>query len=169
MVPLKLKILFITFSNLLLSFFSLGQVNANSAFQKVLRRAEVGREISFDKSKPKDCDSLVLVYLGEIHCTHGKKIRILTSRWYWGFAPRATSRIIVFNEKNQYLGDYYMTMTCDVPDKIETGSLVFSGKKQCDCTPGRVTKINFTNGIPKSFFVPCQGKLGDIRSFEQNL
>jgi hypothetical protein len=33
--------------------------------------------------------------------------------------------IVIFNEKNQYLGDYYLTMTYDIPDKIEGKYLVF--------------------------------------------
>src|SRR5437868_1670858 len=115
--PCILKILLIV-----LPIFSFGQVNQNHSFQMVLHKAQVGRLYSFDKSKGSDHDRLDLIYLGKITTQKGNVLKVLTSRWYWRQAPRATSRIIMFNEKNQYLGDYYLTMTYEVPDRIETGS-----------------------------------------------
>jgi hypothetical protein len=152
---------------LVLPTFSYAQVNPFTAYTTVLQQAQAGKQYSFDKSKKNDLDSLVVVYLGQIVTTKGKVLKFLTSRWYWGTAPRATSRIVVFNEKNQYLGDYYLTMTYDVPDKLEDNYLVFiSNKNSSSCPPGVVTRISFKNGIPKQFFVKCNG---DIYSFAQNL
>jgi hypothetical protein len=156
---------------LLLGFpiLSHSQVNPFKAYKTVLQHAQVGKEYSFDKSRKDDLDSLVVVYLGKIITTKGRVLKLLTSRWYWGSAPRATSRIIVFNEKNQYLGDYYLTMTYDVPDKIEDKSLVFINDMDNNCTPNLTTRVSFRNGIPKQFFVKCKGEMGDIYSFAQNL
>jgi hypothetical protein len=154
---------------LLLPIFSYAQVHHFNAYQTVIKNAHIGKEYFFDKSKKDDLDSLVVIYLGQIVTTRGKVLRFLTSRWYWGFAPKATSRIVVFNEKNQYLGDYYLTMTYDVPDKIEDKSLVFINDKGSDCQAGLVTRVSFKNGIPKQFFLRCKGEMGDIYSFEQNL
>jgi hypothetical protein len=136
-----------------------------SAFQTTLTRGEIGKEVIFNRSKEDDVDSLVLIYLGEIKTTNNKHLKILTSRWYWGSSPRATSRIIIFNGKNQYLGDYYLTMTYDVPDKIEGTSLVFASNKERSAAQ----RISFKNGIPKRFFLKTKGDLGDIYSFGQNL
>src|SRR5215210_4433701 len=147
-----IKVLFI-----LLPLISFGQVNPWKEFQFVLHKANIGKEYKFDKTKSKDQDSLLLVYLGKIVTQNGRVLKILTSRWYWGLAPRATSRIILFNGKNQYLGDYYLTTTYVVPDKIEASSLVFIKEKGSDCTRGLVTKINFKKGIPKQFFLKCKG------------
>jgi len=153
----------------LVSNICYGQVNHKKVFQLALEHDEVGKEISFSQTKGEYCDSLVLVYLGDIRTKKGQHLKILTSRWYWGISKRGTSRIIVFNQKNQYLGDYYLTMTYEVPDKIEGASLVFINKKGNDCTPNLVTKVSFQNGIPKSFFLKCKGQYGDIYSFAQNL
>jgi hypothetical protein len=147
------------------SAMSFAQDNAAHAFQTTLKRGEIGKEVIFNRSKDDYFDSLVLVYLGEIKTTNNKHLKILTSRWYWGSSPRATSRIIVFNEKNQYLGDYYLTMTYDVPDKIERTSLVFLRNKERTATQ----RISFKHGIPKQFFLKLKGELGDIYSFGQNL
>src|SRR5690348_12821568 len=83
---------------------SSAQVNPGHAFQTVLKKAKIGKEVIFNHSKRDDLDSLVLIYLGKIKTKDGRTLKILTSRWYWGFAPRATSRIVIFNDKNQYLG-----------------------------------------------------------------
>lgn len=154
-----------------------GQVNHRKAQQVVLKRNCVGKVYSFSQSKDvlfnkiwlHQYDSLVLVYLGKIKTADGRVLKFLTSRWYWNTSPRATSRIIVFNAKNQYLGDYYLTMTYDVPDKIEGGSLVFINDNDSDCTPKLVTKVSFKRGIPREFFLKCEGEFGDIYSFAQNL
>jgi hypothetical protein len=146
-----------------------GQIDHKKAYQLVLKRGEVGKTISFDQTKGENYDSLVLKYLGDIKTKKGQHLKILTSRWYWGISKRGTSRIVVFNQKNQYLGDYYLSMTYEVPDKIEGTSLVFINKKESDCTPNVVTKVSFQNGIPRRFFLKCKGQYGDIYSFDQNL
>jgi len=90
----------------------------------------------------------------------------LTSRWYWGTSCRATSRIVVFNSKNQYLGDYYLTLDSDVPNRIENGSLVFTNEDDDECDRKLVSRVSFKNGIPMQFFLKCKGEMGDIYSFE---
>lgn len=152
---------------LIFPILSYSQVNAFKAYKTVVQHAQVGKEYSFGRSRKNDFDSLVVVYLGQIATTKGRILKFVTSRWYWGSVPRATSRVVVFNETNQYLGDYYLTMTYDVPSKIEDKSLVFtSNENSSNCPPGVVTRISFKNGIPKQFFVKCNG---DIYSFAQNL
>jgi hypothetical protein len=146
-----------------------GQDNGQGAFKTVLQLQNVGKEYTFDRSKPNDFDSLVLVYLGKIRTYKGEVLKVVTSRWYWGLARRATSRIIIFNDKNQYLGDYYLTLTFDVPDKISENSLVFINDSKGDCESGLTTIVSFKKGIPKKFFLKCKGDLGDIYTFEQNL
>ena len=136
----------------------MGQVNHERARQIVLQRNQIGKEFSFvqskrfllDKTWLYDYDSLVLVYLEKIKTKNGKVFKIITSKWYWNTSPRATSRIVVFNSKNQYIGDYYLTMTYDVPDKIAGTSLVFMNEIDDDqCEPKLITKVSFLYGIPK--------------------
>ena len=94
---------------------------------------------------------------------------MMTSRWYWGLSPRATTRVIVFNRKNEKLGNYYLSMTYDVPKKIEGSSVVFINDKGNDCTPGLVTKVDFANGLPKEFFLRCDSVKGDTYKFSPGL
>jgi hypothetical protein len=125
-----LIILFIIVQNTMTTF---AQVNQNRAWQEVLTQDQIGKEYSYDNSKKyffnnksqHQYDSLVLIYLGQITTKNGRLLKFLTSRWFWGTSPGATSRIVVFNSKNQYLGNYYLTMTYDIPDKIERSFLIF--------------------------------------------
>lgn len=138
---------------ILQAVISYAQANHKKAFYLALRHNEIGKEISFSKTNGEDDDSLALVYLGNIKTKGGRHLKILTSRWYRGTSPGATSRIIIFNQKNQYLGDYYLAMTDDVPDKIKGSFLVFINNKESDCTPDLITKISFRKGIPERFFL----------------
>jgi hypothetical protein len=119
----------------------------------------------FDRSKKDNYNKAEITYLGKVK-THDKRVfKILISRWYWGLSPRATSRIVVFNDKNQYLGNYYVGMTYDLPTRIENNALVFDNKEREGCDLMIVTRISFTYGLPKQFFLECKNKLGDIYSF----
>jgi hypothetical protein len=157
--------------HLLFIFFSLtfttafGQVNPNRDRQVVLRHNQVGKTYVFDRSKQDYHNRTEITYLGKLKTKDGRVLKILISRWYWGLSPRATSRIVVYNDKNQYLGNYYVTMTFDLPSKIEKNALVFENKAREDCDPTIVTKISFHNGLPKQFFLECKNKMGDIYSF----
>ena len=85
--------------------------------------------------------------------------------WFWGLSHRATSRILVFNGNNQYLGNYYVTVTSDLPTKMENGTLIFKNTDE-DCDKKLTTIVNLKNGLPKQFFRKCKGKYGDIYSFD---
>ena len=56
-------------------------------------------------------------------------------------------------------------MTYDLPTKIENNALVFDNKDREDCNPQIITRISFTKGLPKQFFLPCKDKMGDIYRF----
>lgn len=142
-----------------------GQVNPNKDRQVVLRHNNVGKTYVFDRSKKDDYNRTEITYLGKLKTKDGRVFKILISRWYWGLSPRATSRVVVFNNENEYLGNYYVTTTYDLPSKIEKNALVFDNKTKEDCNPSIMTRISFTKGLPKQFFVECKDKFGDIYSF----
>jgi hypothetical protein len=156
-------LLFILFCFMLSTAF--GQVNPNEDRQVVLRHNTIGKTYVFDRSKNDDYNRTELTYLGKLKTKDQRVFKILISRWYWGSGPRATSRIVVYNDKDQYLGNYYVTMTYDLPSKIEDNALVFDNKNKKDCDPKMVTRISFNNGLPKEFFVGCKDKMGDVYSF----
>lgn len=149
-----------------ISAISFSQTNDKDEYEVVLMNKQIGKEFTFSKNKAGDYDSLVLVYLGQIKTKKGEVLKVMTSRWYWGLSPRASTRVIVFNAKNKLLGNYYLSMMYDVPKKIEGSSVVFINDKGNDCLPGLVTRVDFANGIPKEFFLRCKGELGDVYVFD---
>jgi len=140
-----------------------GQVNPSKDRQVVLRHNKIGKTYVFDRSKKDNFNRTEITYLGKLKTKDGRVFKILTSRLYWGPVPRATSRIVVFNNNNHYLGNYYMTY--DLPTHIENNALVFENKENESCDPNIVTRVSFNNGLPKQFFVECKEKSGDIYHF----
>jgi hypothetical protein len=106
-----------------------------------------------------------LKYLGIVTTTNGNVFKILNYSWFWGLSHRATSRILIYNHKNQYVGNYYVNMIYDLPDRLVDGKLIFTNKDKMDCNKIIVTQIDFTKGLPKSLFINCDGQNGNVYSF----
>lgn len=131
---------------------------------QVLRLNHIGKTYKFNTE---DHTVTHLRFLGSIHTIEGKNYKILTSVWNWGLSQRATSRILVYTERNKYIGNYYLTTTDDVPDYIKNNKLVFINKGSA-CDPKLVTYISFDHGLPKEFFRKCKGSYGDSFTFSSD-
>jgi len=140
-----------------------GQVSDSDMQQKVLRQNKVGKTSRFIHQD--DSTATYLKYLGQIKSNKGDSYKIVTSTWIWGHSHRATNRILIFDSNNKYLGNYAVTMTYDLPDKIEGNKLVFLNTDNSDCDVKLVTELSFSDGIPKEFFLKCKGDMGDVYSF----
>jgi hypothetical protein len=139
---------------LLLFFFSklsFGQINDSKFRSIVLKKNLIGKEFTFGECDQKDGHETSLTYLGSVKNKNGKRYKIMNSIWTWGTSCRATSRILIFNDQNQYIGNYYMSDSCDLPTKLENGYLIFKNAND-SCDRKIETKINFKNKIPKSLF-----------------
>ncbi|MCU4190255.1 hypothetical protein M9Q43_13910 [Flavobacterium sp. HXWNR29] len=159
---MKLKV---TFLLLFLSFITYGQIDDSNFRLKVLRKNIIGKEFTFGKWNEKGDTETNLTYLGNVKTKKGKIYKIMNSVWNWGISGRATSRILIFNDKNQYIGNYYVTTSSDLPIKLDNGFLIFKNTDS-DCDKKVMTKVNFKNGLPKSFYRKCNNEFGDIYNFE---
>ena len=160
MKQLKFTLLF-----LLLSTILIAQTREEIDRGIALQKNKIGKPIIFERSKKDDADRLELSYLGKIITKDKKVFKILTSKWIWGYSKRGTSRILIYNEMNKFLGDYCLTMTYDVPKRIQKTFMVFDNKNRAGCDKNIITKIDFANGIPESFFLDCKNG-GDIYTFD---
>lgn len=142
-----------------------GQVTDGNIRLKVLTKGIVDSTFIFGKWTEKGGMETHLTYLGQVTTKTNKTYRIVNSVWLWGLSCRATSRILVFNEKNQYVGDYYVTTIPDLPVRLDKGRLVFKNEVDDDCDKRVVTFVNLKNGLPKSFFRKCTGNSGDFYAF----
>lgn len=145
-----------------LSFQSYGQVKDIQAV-RVLRLNHIGKDYKYNNT---DKTVTHLKYLGIVHTNNDTTYKILTSVWLWGVSHRATSRILIYSDRNKYLGNYPLTTVNDLPSYIENNMLVFTNKPG-DCDTNQVTRIDFTNGLPKDFFRKCKGESGDVYTFEK--
>jgi len=150
---------------LIFAVYSNAQVNDQARRQKVLQKAIVDSLFVFGKWTEKGGTETHLKYLGQVTTKHGQTFKILNSSWFWGLSHRATSRILVFNDKNKYVGNYPLTLTTDLPTKMENGKLIFKNTDE-SCDKNLVTIVDFKNGLPRQFFRKCKGKYGDIYSFD---
>lgn len=101
---MKIKITYIIF---FVSTFIFGQADDSKIRTIVLKKNIIGKEFTFGKWNKVGDTETNLTYLGSIKTKHGKIYKIMNYVWIWGLSGRATNRILIFNDRNQYLGNYY--------------------------------------------------------------
>lgn len=146
-------------------WYSFSQTEDDSIRQVVLNKNKIGTQYEFGEWKETGETETRLIYLGEINSS-SKTYKIMTSCWLWGSSGRATSRILVFNQENELLGNYYVSMV-DLPEKIENNQLVSSHTQSEECNKTKITRLSFENGIPSEFFLECNENSGEIYAFEK--
>jgi hypothetical protein len=142
-----------------------GQVNDQTIRQRVLENAIVDSTFTFGKWTEKGGTETHLKYLGQFTTKQGRTFKILNSMWFWGLSQRATSRILVFDNNNKYVGNYYVTTTTDLPTKLQSGKLIFKNTDK-DCDRNLMTIVDLKRGLPKQFFRKCKGEYGDVYTFD---
>src|SRR5215218_6252410 len=103
-----MKALYATIFSLSLTFAydkANGQVDDQNMWQTVLEKTKVDSTFIFGRWTEKGETETRLTYLGQVNTKHGQTFKIVNSLWLWGLSQRATSRILVFNSKNQYVGN----------------------------------------------------------------
>jgi|GEM_PF-224180 len=144
-----------------------GQVNDQNIRLQVLQKSIIDSEFVFGNWEKKGQTETHLKYLGQVTTKSGKTFKIVNSIFIWGLSQRATSRILIFNDLNQYVGNYYLTTDEFLPGKLQNGRLIFNNSGS-DCDKNLRTVINLKNGLPKQFFRKCNEKYGDTFTFESD-
>ena len=157
--------IFLTFIFITANIHSSGQVNDQKIRRIVLDKGIIDSLFVFGKWTNKGGTETHLKYLGEDETKHGASFKIVTSSWIWGLTHRASSCILVYNNKNQYVGVYYVYSTTDLPIKMEVGKLIFENTKE-ECNEKLVTVINLIKGLPKRYFRKSCDKFGDMFYFK---
>jgi hypothetical protein len=161
MTTMRTTILSLTF--ILIDISVSGQVNDQN-IRQVLEKSIIDSQFIFGKWTENGETETHLKYLGHVKTKSGQTYKIINSSWFWGLSHRATSRILIFNGRNRYVGNYYLTMTYDLPVKLRNGKLIFNNIDN-DCNKELTTVINLLNGLPKQFFLKCKNKYGNIYRF----
>ena len=161
------RFLFISLTLTLAIFSAIGQVADKNIRLQVLQKAIIDSTFIFGKLTESGNTETHLTYLGQVTTNRGQIFKIVNSIWFWGLSHRATSRILIFNRKNQYVGSYYLTTAYDLPSSLIDGKLIFKNTDK-DCDKKLTTIVNLKIGIPRRFFRKCNGTSGDIYSFSSD-
>ena len=162
---MKIKLL-IFFILLFISTLTIGQSNKDSIYHIVLNKNITDSLYVFGKWNTINSTETHLKYLGSIK-NNNNIFKIIISSWFWGASKRATNKILVFNQNNHYLGNYYLTTKSDLPKKIENNKIIFFNNEDNNCDNKIVNSLSFNDGIPKEFFLECKNGLGSIYSFNK--
>jgi hypothetical protein len=142
-----------------------GQLNDFEMQRVVLKNEIVDSLYIFGKWTENGQTETHLKYLGKVVTPDGRIFKIMNSCYFWGLSHRATSRILIFNDQNEYLGNYVLGMTSDLPNKLENGKLIFDNNDNKSCDKTLISIVNFLNGIPKEIFIKCKDNSGDRYPF----
>jgi hypothetical protein len=124
-----------------------GQTNDAAIRQYVLKKNIVDSSFIFGKWSAKGETETHLKYLGKIKTKNGQTLKVLNSSWYWGLSKRATSRILIFDDHNLYLGNYRMAMVNELPLRIDNGRLIFQNIDE-HRDKMAITIIDLTKDLP---------------------
>lgn len=144
---------------------AIAQIDDRFIQARVLKREEVGRTFIFGEWKESGETSTHLKYLGSVKTIRGKTFKIVTLARHWGQSHHITSKILIYNSKNQYVGEYNIGLVIDLPLELKNGELVFYNANDDSCDTSLQTKVTFKKGLPSKFFIKCRGEYGDVYSF----
>jgi hypothetical protein len=150
---------------ILIPIFGKSQINDSNIRLKVLQKKLIGKELIFGKWNQKGGMETHLTYLGAVKTNQGRIFKIINYVWIWGLSQRATNRILIYNEKNQYVGNYYLTLKAHLPTKLKNRVLIFQNTDD-SCDKNTITRVSLKNGLPQEFFRKCKNDFGDIYSFD---
>ncbi len=134
----------------------------------ILKSEITEKNFVFGKWNGKEETETHLNYLGEITTKDNENYKIMTSSWFWGYTKKVTNLILVYNNQNELLGNYYLNTKCQLPNKIENNKLIFKPDECTNCDTA-ITKVDFFDGIPENLYLGCKRGRGKIFSFFASL
>ncbi len=144
-----------------------GQVDDYAIRLSVLHKAEINRTFRFGRWNDHGGMETHLTYLGKVTTSKGRTYRVMNSIWIWGLSRRGTTRILIFDSRERYVGNYYLGNTADVPSSLKNGVLYFSNINNDQCDRNVMTRVSLRGGLPKNIFKKCHANgMGDFISFE---
>lgn len=135
--------------------------------QKALIAGKVGHEYVYDLTGIDGCNKSRIKYLGIVKISKEKKYKILTTFHVFRTSNdncHGASAIEIYTLENKIVGKYHLGMPDDLPDELKDNKLIYLTNSE-DCNLRKERSIDFGHGLPKSFFIKCSEKGGDIYTF----
>ncbi|MES2655262.1 MAG: hypothetical protein V4620_06725 [Bacteroidota bacterium] len=136
------------------------QTNHEEISEKLLDKNVKDTLIVIGKWNTSGGNETHMKYLGDVKTTDGKIYKIVNWVWYWGISHRSTTKVLVYNEKNQFVGNYQLNLPIELPTQLNDSALVFNNKNKKECDTKLITLVDLKKGLPNDFFVNCKDKEG---------
>jgi hypothetical protein len=104
-----------------------------------------------------------LTFLGSATTKDGRVLKVMNYEWVWGLSSRVTARLLIFDGKNQYLGNYQMSQEL-LPSKMRDGVIEFANVTG-ECDGSLMTSVDLRKGLPRKIFRLCKHQFGDMLIF----
>ncbi len=148
---------FILYLACLISIHSFAQ-ETDSMRLKVLNSVDTENTYTFGEWTVDGGDETQLHFLGSFVAEDGIQYKIMTYRWIWGQNKTATNRILVYTVNNEYVGNYYLNDSCELPHSMSDGVLDFN-YAGCDDVSACQSTVSLKKGIPQHIYLECTSML----------
>src|SRR5436853_2742505 len=122
---------------------SFGQLTLKKMCQHVLTKNKIDSSYLFDTSNKVDRhNKTILRYLGTVKTIDGRFFKVLTYEFVWGSNYHTSASIYIFNDKNQYVGQYHLGDALDLPTQLKNDRLLFTNGDNDSCDKNLKTIIS---------------------------
>jgi hypothetical protein len=152
--------------SLLILFANLGVAQSQEppkSWVNVVRAGRVGKEVVITTQLDGFQDKVWLVYLGKLRSDGGHIYKFLSMSSVTGRSMRGHGMLLIFDEKNRYLGKYNWGAIKE-HGQIANGVVLIPVDP--GCVPSNTYTLSVKKGLPKQFFFECKDGMGDIYTFE---
>lgn len=138
--------------------------------RNALIKGKVGYDYIYDLTGIKDCNKTHIKYLGAVQTSKGTQYKILTVVTVYRTGKdmcKGGSSIEIYDSRNNYIGEYNVGVPEDLPTTLEKNHLIYKSNSE-ECNLRKTNSINLGNGLPKSIYIKCSERGGDIYKFSSS-
>ena len=134
-------------------------------FQSVIRKANVGYRYTVKQRINDKLSEVNGFYLGELS-SNKQRIKIVYSTSYYGNTRQANSALLLFDQDNNLTGFYSMGGVYRENPYLQKNIVIFPPEALAGCK--HENSLNFTEGVPKEFFIECKNGIGDFYKLQKS-
>lgn len=135
--------------------------------QLLISENNIGKKYSIKQNLKEKVYVIEAVYLGEMY-SGSNKYKMMCSIGYYGNSINsvsANSVLTLFDEKDDLIGFYSMGGKLVNYPYLKNNTLLFFPDTVNNCS--QKNQIDFSEEIPKAFFLECKDRMGDILKFQE--
>ncbi len=146
--------------SMLLSLFLSCKGDAQQSFVEIAYNLNMAASTMDQKGKVVELDlgetdAIKTMYLGILQGTGGSDFLVFNTIFIDNkkISSRHSNYVMIYSDKKEYIGCYYLSLTPQLPKRIIENRLIFENQ----CT-GEDIIISFSKGIPRHINIGCEGE-----------